>query len=169
MAEARTDAERLRNLLGLWERLAVCWTDSRRVDRLRVDVIARMQSAASSLAGVWLNQALALSAWDAVAAEIQPEPAVTPPNGDWAALQASAEQLRRRVEEEQRTAKSRLTKLLPSAKEQQNLFGELAAFLQQSSEAFAKLAATPPPVAPPSPVETIQQQIEQELAAAPNG
>src|SRR5579859_4529655 len=108
MSEARADAEALRQLIPLWERLVATWAASSGKDlalnRLRADVIARFQSAASSLAGVWLNQALALAAWHTLANEIQHESITVMPYSEWDALRDLAEQLQRRVEEEQRAA-----------------------------------------------------------------
>lgn len=165
MADARTDAERWRELLSLWEGLAACWDGSPRGARLRAAVLAPLQSAAPSLAGVWLNQARAVAAWHDLAAA-KDEAAAAPPYCEWDALRDQAEQLRRRVQDEQRAAKSRLTNLLSPAKEQQTLLADLAAFLQQGSDAFAKLAAAAP-AAPLTPAETIQKQIDQMLAALP--
>src|SRR5262245_31308486 len=168
MADARTDAEHWRELLPLWEQLAACWNGSPRGERLRAEVIAPLRIAATSLAAVWLNQSLALVAWQDIAA-IEDEPSSAPPSGEWDTLLEQAEQLRRRGQDEQRATKSRLTNLLSSAKEQQTLIADLAAFLQLSSHAFAKLAALPSPAVASSPADTIRRQIEQNLTAAPPG
>src|SRR5262249_11949734 len=105
MAEVRSEAERLRALFGLWERLAACLDETGPTDaarRLRADVIGHMQCAASSLAGVWLNQAVALVAWDSLTKELSTSPALAKPGTEWDTLRDQAQQLRKRVLDEQR-------------------------------------------------------------------
>ena len=60
----------------------------------------------------------------------------------------------------------RITKLLPSAREQQSLLADLTEFLRQCSGTFAKLAALPRSLPAASPTETIRREIDQILATA---